>query len=102
MEEVPLLRQLSAKYSGTAHIVGVSTDTSLGRVDVVVKEKAMAWPILADGRGFEGPIPTAYHVQGTPDLFVLDAEGRIFKRLGTATEIDTTLQGLLAARERAR
>jgi hypothetical protein len=102
MEEVPLLKRLSGKYAGTAHIVGVSTDESIGRVDAVVKEKGMTWPILADGRGFEGSIPAAYHVQGTPDLFVIDAQGRIFKRLGTATEIEATLQGMLAATERAR
>jgi peroxiredoxin len=98
MEEVPLLKALSAKYAHTAAIVGISTDVSLPRVDRVVKEKKMTWPILADGRGFDGPIAQAYHVDGTPDIFVIDAAGRIVKRLSTATEIDATLQVALAAR----
>jgi peroxiredoxin len=98
MEEVPLLRQLYAKYARTAAIVGVSIDVSVSRVDRFVKEKKMTWPILSDGRGFDGPIPTAYHVQGTPEIYVLDSEGRIVKRLGTATEIDATLAPLLAER----
>ena len=94
MEEVPLFRELQAKYSGTAAIVGVSVDVSVSRVDRVVKEKKMTWPILADGRGFDGPVPTAYHVQGTPDIFVLDADGRIVKRLGSAKDVDATLASL--------
>lgn len=98
MEEVPLLKRLFDEYAGSVHIVGISTDESIDRVDRVVKEKRMTWPIVADGRGFDGPIPTAYHVQGTPDLFVLDAEGRIVKRFTSAAEIETTVAPLLARR----
>ena len=98
MEEVPLLKQLSEKYGDTVHIVGISTDESVDRVDRGVTEKGMTWPILSDGRGFDGPIPTAYHVQGTPDLFVLDGEGRIVRRFTSAKEIETTVAPLLAAR----
>jgi peroxiredoxin len=94
MEEVPLLKQLHSKLAATATIVGISTDVSVARVDRTIKQQRMTWPILADGNGFDGPIATAYHVQGTPDLFVLDAEGRIFKRLGSATDIETTLRGV--------
>ena len=98
MEEVPLLKQLSEKYGDTVHIVGISTDESVDRVDRVVNEKGMTWPILSDGRGFDGPIPAAYHVQGTPDLFVLDGEGRIVRRFTSAKEIEATVAPLLAAR----
>jgi hypothetical protein len=96
MEEVPLLKQLFEKYAGTVHIVGISTDESIDRVGRVVKEKGMIWPIVSDGRGFDGPIPTAYHVQGTPDLFALDGDGRIVKRFSSATEIEATVAPLLA------
>jgi len=99
MEEVPLLKRLQAKYSRTASIVGISTDVSVPRVDRVVKEKGMTWPILADGLGFDGPIPAAYHVQGTPDLFVLDAGGRIVKRLGSAKEIEALFDTMVGARD---
>ncbi|MEO6238032.1 MAG: TlpA disulfide reductase family protein [Vicinamibacterales bacterium] len=94
MEEVPLLKQLQSKYSATMTLVGIATDDDMGKIDRTVKEKRMTWPILADAKGSEGPILTAYHVQGTPDIFVLDARGRIFKRLNTATEIEATLQAL--------
>jgi peroxiredoxin len=95
MEEVPLLKELHTRYANQAVIVGISIDTSVERVDRTLKEKGMTWPILADGKGFEGPIPAAYHIQGTPELFVLDREGRIFARFGSATQIEASLKDTL-------
>jgi len=91
MEEVPLLKALHTRYAKTAAIVGISVDVSVQRVDRTIKEKGMTWPILADGKGFEGPIPAAYHIQGTPEVFILDREGKIFARLGSATQIEARL-----------
>ena len=98
MEEVPLLKELHTKYAKDVAIVGISVDTDVNRVDVVVKEKEMTWPVLADGKGFDGPNPTAYHVQGTPDLFVLDRAGRIVARLSSAKLLEATLLEALGAR----
>jgi peroxiredoxin len=98
MEEVPLLKALRAKYSNDAAIVGVSVDINVSRVDQFVKAQGMTWPILADGKGFDGPIPQAYHIQGTPEVFVLDRAGKIFARLESATEIEVSLKGALAPR----
>jgi hypothetical protein len=95
MEEVPLLIDLHTKYGDRTTIIGISVDTNLQRVDEVIKERAMTWPILADGNGFDGPIATAYHIQGTPDLFVLDRQGRIFVRLGSAKQLEARLKEAL-------
>ena len=97
MEEVPLLRALETKYKNQATIVGVSIDESVERVDKTIKDKKMTWPVLADGKGFDGPIPTAYHIQGTPELYVLDREGRIFARSFSAKQIEARLQEALTA-----
>jgi peroxiredoxin len=96
MEEVPLLIELHKKYAKEAVILGISVDTNVSRVDSVMKEKGMTYPILADGKGFDGPISTAYHIQGTPDLFVVDRAGRIFARLSSAKQLEATLQEALA------
>jgi hypothetical protein len=98
MEEVPLIKALHAKYSNDAAIVGVSVDINVSRVDQTVKEKQMTWSILADGKGFDGPIATAYHVQGTPELFVLDRAGNIFARPESAKQIEASLNEALAQR----
>jgi hypothetical protein len=98
MEEVPLIKTLHTKYSNDAAIVGISIDLSVPRVDRVVKEKEMTWPILADGKGFDGPIPQAYHIQGTPEVFVLDRAGNIFARFQSAKQIESSLKDALAQR----
>jgi hypothetical protein len=100
MEEVPLLSELHTRYANQAIIIGVSVDISLERVDRVMKEKAMTWPILADGNGFDGPIAKAYRIRGTPELFVLDREGKIFARLGSAKQLEAKLKDALNAPDR--
>jgi peroxiredoxin len=95
MEEVPLLKELTARYATQATIIGISIDTSVPRVDRTMKDKGMTWPILADGKGFDGPIPKAYHIQGTPDLFVIDREGKIAARLGSAKQLEASLKDAL-------
>ena len=95
MEEVPLLKALHVKYANQATIVGISVDDSLDRTDRTIKEKKMTYPVLADGKGFDGPLMKAYHIQGTPELFVLDRDGRIVARLGSARQIEDTLQEAL-------
>ena len=95
MEEVPLLKALHGKYANQATIVGISVDDDLERADRTIKEKQMTWPVLADGKGFDGPLLKAYHIQGTPELFVLDRDGRIVARLGSAKQIEDTLNEAL-------
>ena len=96
MEEVPLLKELHTRYAGKAAIVGISIDESLEQTDRTIKDKRMTWPVLADGKGFDGPLPTAYHVQGTPEIYVLDRQGKIVVRLGSAKQIEDTLKQILA------
>ena len=95
MEEVPLLKALQTKYANRATIIGISIDESRERADKTIKDKKMTWPVLADGKGFDGPIPVAYHIQGTPEVFVLDRDGKIFARLGSATQIEAKLEEAL-------
>ena len=97
MEEVPLVKALDAKYSKDAVIVGISIDGTLERADRTIKEKGMTWPQLADGRGFYGPVPTAYHITGTPTVFVLDRDGKIFAKPNSAKQIEEQLQKALHA-----
>ena len=76
--------------------VGVSVDTNLDRLDKFVKEKAISWAQLADGKAFDGPIPKLYRPNGTPTLFVLDRTGKIAAKLGSAEKIEETVQPLLS------
>ena len=100
MEEVPLLKALHTKYANDAVVLGISVDSKIEPVDRVIKEKEITYPILADGKGFDGPNPTVYHIQGTPDLFVLDRQGRIVARLTSAKQLEAKLQEVLTTTAR--
>ena len=98
MEEVPLLKALHAKYSKEAALIGISVDLNVARTDRTIKERGMTWPILAEGKGFDGSIPKTYHIQGTPELYVLDRAGKIFARLESANQLEASLLDALAQR----
>jgi peroxiredoxin len=95
MEEVPLLKALHAAYASRIVLIGISIDEDLAQTDRTIREKGMTYPILADGKGFDGPIPTAYHIQGTPELFLLDRDGKIFARPASAKQIEASLKDAL-------
>lgn len=50
----------------------------------MVRAKDLDWPQVWDGAGAaEGSLARLFHVEGAPDLYVLDARGRIAgKHLG--------------------
>ena len=87
---------MNAKYAKDVVFVGVSVDTNLDRLDKFVKEKAISWAQLADGKSFDGPIPKLYRPNGTPTLFVLDRSGKIAAKLGSAEKIEESLRPVLA------
>ena len=95
MEEVPLLKALHATYANQIVLIGISIDEDLAQTDRTIKEKGMTYPVLADGKGFDGPIPTAYHIQGTPELFVLDRDGKMLARPASAKLLETILKEAL-------
>jgi Thioredoxin-like len=87
---------LNTKYGTDVVFVGISVDTNLDRLDKFIKEKAISWAQLADGKAFDGPIPKLYRPNGTPTLFVLDRAGKIAGKLMSAEKIEESLQSLLA------
>ena len=93
------MKALHAKYLNEAVILGVSVDVDVRLADRAITSKGLTWPQLADGKGFDGAIPRAYRVDGTPELFILDREGRIFAKPESAQQIEPLLREALAARE---
>jgi hypothetical protein len=87
---------LTAKYGSGLVIVGISVDSNLDRLDRFIKEKAISWAQLGDGKDFEGPIPKLYRLTGTPTLYVLDRAGKIAAQINSAEKIEETIQPLLS------
>ena len=89
---------MNARYGKDVVFVGISVDINLDRLDKFIKDEAISWAQLGDGKEFSGPIPMLYRPNGTPTLYVLDRAGKIAKRLDSAEKIEETVQPLLAQR----
>jgi len=90
VEEVPLLKELYAKYldQGVA-VVGISLDDELKPLQEMVKSLGMSWPQIHDA---DKSLMKLFNVRGTPTYYLIDREGKIvakdipLKRLGSAID----------------
>ena len=90
MGEVPLLKELYAKYLDQGVVVvGISLDEELKPLKEMVTDKGISWPQIHDG---DKTLIKLFNVKGTPTYFLIDREGKIvakdipMKRLGSAID----------------
>jgi thiol-disulfide isomerase/thioredoxin len=88
-EEAPELQRLSSELPGRASLIGVDWSDSPSGGAAFARRHHWSFPILEDQAGRTGD---PWGIQGLPTTFVLDARGRIVKRL-TGPQ---TAAGLLA------
>jgi thiol-disulfide isomerase/thioredoxin len=80
--ELPNVRAAYDRYHDKGfEVVGVSLDTSREKLAEYVKEKQIPWPQVffdEEGkRGWANPLARRYEVNSIPDMFLVDAEGRV-------------------------
>ena len=90
MGEVPLLKELYAKYLDQGVVVvGISLDEELKPLREMVSSKGMLWPQIHDA---DQSLVKLFNVKGTPTYYLIDREGKIaakdipIKRLGSAID----------------
>ena len=75
MGEVPLLKELYAKYLNQGVVVvGISLDEQLKPLREMVTSKGMSWPQIHDA---DQSLVKLFNVKGTPTYYLLDREGQI-------------------------
>jgi thiol-disulfide isomerase/thioredoxin len=80
--ELPNVRAVYDRYHAEGfEVVGISLDHSRGKLAEYVKEKQIPWPQVffdEEGkRGWANPLARRYGVEGIPEMFLVDAEGRV-------------------------
>ena len=79
------------KFKGKGvQFIGVSLDDDIEDLRGFVKQEEIEWPQIFDGKRWKGVIPSLYHVQAIPIIFVLDRENRI-RYIGSDTESATRI-----------
>lgn len=101
---LPELQMLHKKYSdkGDFAVLGMTLERGAGgivRARKFVEEVGVTYPLFNDA-GQSGRAHQAFGVNGIPDLFLVDAEGRIVQRwVGSDTdfaEVGAAVEALLA------
>jgi hypothetical protein len=88
--ERSLVKRLESKPFA---LVGVNADTAKDDQKTCEKEKKITWRSFFDGKG--GPIAEAWHIQGFPTIYVLDANGVIRVKDVRGEDMDKAVDKLL-------
>ena len=86
LQEFPNVKIMYDKFKDRGvQVIGISLDDDIGDLTGFVKQEEIGWPQIYDGKRWNGAIPSLYHVQNLPKLFVLDRENKI-RYIGSNTE----------------
>jgi hypothetical protein len=73
-----LLKELHGAHAARGlAILGINLDAKRADFEAYVKEMALPWPQVHDGEGWETHAALRYQVEATPDIMLLDREGKI-------------------------
>jgi outer membrane protein assembly factor BamD (BamD/ComL family)/peroxiredoxin len=75
--ETGFLRRAREQLKGDVEILGFSLDLDRRELGGFLEERKVDWPILFDGKGFDGKLARLYDVRGLPHLVVLDRKGKV-------------------------
>ena len=73
-------------------IIGISVDTDKKSVEKAVKEEGYSWPVIANLKGWDGPIAKLYGVNATPTYVLLDKNKRVIATPTTVSDLEKYLK----------
>ncbi len=92
-----LKRASSAFPKERVQILGVSLDTKPEPLGEFLKTRAIPWPILRDGKGWESPLVRSFGINTLPTVWLLDREGKL-RALDALESTSGQVQQLLRAK----
>lgn len=104
IQAMPHLRELHERYHGRGlEIIGVSLDRAglTAAVEKVVREQALPWPQLYEGRAHETECAVRYGVQPIPHVLLFGQDGRIVAVNPSKHDLEAHLERLLGGRSGA-
>lgn len=81
--------------AGDLAVLGISLDAEKKDVVAFSSQERPDWPLLFDGKGFDGAAARAYDVRRLPALWVLDRKGRLRYYNLAGTDLRRAIAGLI-------
>ena len=98
----PHERSLVVSYKGRPFVLlGVNSDGDKNRLKQIMASEGITWRSWVDG-GTDGPISTAWQVEGWPSIYLIDHRGIIRYAQIHGEELDAAVEKLVREAEKDR
>ncbi len=78
LQALDTLKKAAASFpKDRVQILGVSLDTKPEPLAELLKDKALAWPVVCDGQGWESPLIRGFGINSLPTVWLLDRAGKL-------------------------
>jgi peroxiredoxin len=93
--QLPELKAAYEKFHAQGfQIVGISLDDNKPAVEKFVRQEAVAWPQVCDGRGWQSAVARQFDINAIPALWLIDRSGKLrdlSAREGLAQRVESLL-----------
>ena len=72
-----LKRALAPLPKERVQLIAVSLDTKPEPLGELLKSRAVAWPVIRDGKGWESPLIRGFGINTLPTVWLVDREGKL-------------------------
>ncbi len=93
--DLPVLKQLAAKYGKDFTVLGVSLDTNPRELGAYLADNAISWPQIFEEGGPESRLADALGIITVPTMILVDRQGRVVNRNIQTAEIEPELKKLV-------
>lgn len=94
------LRRVANKHSpDKLTIIGISLDEDLAALRNCAEREELRWPHICEGKCWEDPLAKLFNIQGIPQTYILDSEGRIAFKGERGTKLEAAIDSLLNEKE---
>ena len=93
--DMPLLKELRAKYAKDFDVVGVCLDNDKAAMAAFLKANDPKWPQLFEEGGLDSRFANEMGIQTLPTMILIDKQGKVVSRNIRAAELDAELKRIM-------
>ena len=93
--DMPVLKELMAKYGKNFVVISVSVDYDRKEVEKYLTENKLPWPQVFEAGGLESPPANQLGILTVPTMILIDPQGKVVNKSIQATEVEAELKKIL-------
>ncbi|MCC6127352.1 MAG: redoxin domain-containing protein [Pirellulales bacterium] len=93
--DMPVLKELMAKYGKNFVVVSVSLDNDRVEVEKYLAENKLPWPQVFEPGGLDSPPANQLGILTVPTLILIDPQGKVLSKNIQAIEVEAALKKIL-------